>query len=223
MTTLVNNLQKMTIFAGFSEQEITSIMRRVPYTVSTYRAGYTIARAGDELNDILLLLNGKMHASLEHEGKDILVDVIDYPYILAPACMYTTEGRYPVTMTTDTPCTLMWVDGQAFKDELQRNEKLMMNFIRVLSDRIEFLTQRVHEFSLQPLRERVLSYLYKHEDGVKELELMAKLMGVARQSLSRVITELKKDKLVHRSLDGLELIKRDDSFHRPGYHPKRTM
>ena len=164
-----------------------------------------------------------MHASLEHEGNDILVDIIDYPYILAPAWMYTTEGRHPVTVTSDTPCTLMWVDGQAFKDELQRNDKLMMNFIRVLSDRIEFLTQRVHEFSLQSLRERVLSYLYKHEDGVKELGLMAKLMGVARQSLSRVITELKKDKLVHRSLDGLQLIERDDSFHRPGYHPKKTM
>ena len=223
MTALVNNLQKMTIFAGFSEQEITSIMRRVPYTVRTCRAGYTIARAGDELNDILLLLNGKVHASLEHEENDILVDVIDYPYILAPAWMYTTEGRHPVTVTSDTPCTLMWVDGQAFKDELQRNDKLMMNFIRVLSDRIEFLTQRVHEFSLQSLRERVLSYLYKREDGVKELGLMAKLMGVARQSLSRVITELKKDKLVYRSLDGLQLIERDDSFHRPGYHPKKTM
>ena len=56
------------------------------------------------------------------------------------------------------------------------------------------------------LRERILAYL--RENGrIDDVAELVRTMGVARTSVSRVLSALKREGVVARTMDGLELTK----------------
>jgi len=68
----------------------------------------------------------------------------------------------------------------------------MTNFIKILSDRCYRLSERIREENLQSLKERVIEYLHKH-GKIDNVQWVARILGVARPSLSRVLSELRNE------------------------------
>ena len=71
----------------------------------------------------------------------------------------------------------------------------MQNFLRIISDRSIFLSKKVNSFALQNLKERLLNYLHIHGD-IKNQQEVANILGVARPSLARALSELANEELL---------------------------
>lgn len=80
----------------------------------------------------------------------------------------------------------------------------MMNFIAIISDRCQRLSRRVNDFALQSLKVRVVEYLKIHR-RIENVGWLSRILGVARPSLSRILSELKAEGIIERTLDGIEL------------------
>lgn len=91
------------------------------------------------------------------------------------------------------------------------NKKVMLNFITLQSERIQYLCSRVKEFALLPLKDRIITYMKKKNAPVTSVELMAHRLSVTRPSISRVVSELKKEGIIKRTINGIELVDEDNT------------
>lgn len=203
-------LMNVSLFEGYGREEIAQLLQQMPYRLRKKSKGEHIAYEEDELTDLLVLVEGKVHTTMVHnDGSEVVVDVIDGPFILAPASVYAFDHHYPVNIIAETDCLLMYINGTKFSDMMHTHKQIMMNFIIIQSERIHFLSKRLREFALLSLKERVLYHMLKDDEPIKNVGLLARRLSVSRSSLSRVLSELKGEGIVERTLNGIELWKEE--------------
>ena len=119
--------------------------------------------------------------------------------------VFAKINRFPVNVVTRTECTFMYVDKEVFSEMLSDDRQLMMNYIGVISDRCYRLSLHVNQTTLLTLKQRVMEYLEVNK-RIDSVQWLSRLLGVTRPSLSRVLSELKAENIINRTLDGLELV-----------------
>ena len=206
MEKLIDKMAAMPLFNGCIREEIANLLATAPHRVRKKEKGEIIAYAGDELNDVMLLFEGTIYTTMSHpKGNQVVIETLHSPSVLAPAFVYISENRLPVNIVAKNDCQLVYINRNAFAELLHSDKQLMMNFISIISDRLQRLSKRVKEFALLSLRERVLEYLSKNRK-IDNVEWLARILGVSRPSLSRVLSELKREGIIGRTIDGLELL-----------------
>lgn len=207
MEELLDLLLQAPLFHGCDRSLVQRFLSHTPHRVRHKEAEEHIAYMGDRLDDIVILLQGSIytHMHREEDEREIIVETLTGPLVLAPAFVYLPQNRLPVGVIARTPCRLLYIDRHAFSRLLHQDETLMMNYLRILSERCHRLSQKVNAMALQSLRERVLAYLDEHR-RIDNVAWLARVMGVARPSLSRVLGELKQEGLIRRTTDGIERI-----------------
>ena len=81
------------------------------------------------------------------------------------------------------------MDRTRFEAFMHAQPAVMRNFIAIISDRSLFLSRKLNEFALQSLKSRLLNYLQMH-GGIHNQQEVAFILGVARPSLARALSEL---------------------------------
>lgn len=201
----IEKLGKDPVFEGCSLEMLEDMLASSGHRLRHKDEGSSIAYMGDELTDAVILVEGTVYSSMTNqEGKEIVVETLTGPIMLAPAFLFAKDSRFPVNVIAKTACTVLYIPKSAFRDWLHRDPQLMMNFIGIVSNRCQRLSQRLNDFALQSLKERVVEYLRLHQ-RIDSVEWLAKVLGVARPSLSRVLSELKAEGVIERTLDGIEL------------------
>ena len=201
----IEKLSKAPVFEGCSMAMLEDMLASSGHRLRHKDEGSRIAYMGDELTDAVILVEGTVYSSMTNqEGKEIVVETLTGPIMLAPAFLFAKDSRFPVNVIAKTACTVLYIPKSAFRDWLHRDPQLMMNFIGIVSNRCQRLSQRLNDFALQSLKERVVEYLRLHQ-RIDSVEWLAKVLGVARPSLSRVLSELKAEGVIERTLDGIEL------------------
>ena len=203
----IGKLGKAPMFEGCRLEMLEELLTSSGHRLRHKGEGSHIVYMGDELTDAVILVEGTIYSSMTNqEGKEIVVETLTGPIMLAPAFLFAKESRFPVNVIAKTDCTVLYIPKSAFRDWLHRDPQLMMNFIGIVSNRCQRLSQRLNDFALQSLKERVLEYLRLHQ-RIDSVEWLAKVLGVARPSLSRVLSELKAEGVIERTLEGIELKK----------------
>ena len=155
-------LNRMSLFEGCDPEALSQLLREAPNSLRTYKEGEFIARQGDVCRSLFILMKGNVRTQMENaEGKQLTIDRIKAPDILAPAFIYASENRFPVNVEA----------------------------IAIISDRSLFLSRKLNEFALQSLKSRLLNYLKMH-GGIHNQQEVAFILGVARPSLARALAEL---------------------------------
>lgn len=188
-------------------QSLIIAAKEVPHRIRHKKEGSHIAYMGDELTDVILLVEGTIYTTMTNQdGKELIVETLKGPTLLAPAFIYAENNRLPVNVIAKTGCQLLYINRNAFADMLHRDRQAMMKFIGIISNRLQRLSKRVNNLGLQSLKERVVEYL-RENHHINNVEWLSRRLGVARPSLSRVLSELKKEDIVERTVDGIELKK----------------
>ena len=159
-------LAEAPVFRGLSERFLENFIGRTPNALREFGIGDFIALQGTVCQSLYLLYSGRVRTNMvNEEGKQVTIEEIEAPRLLAPAFIFATDNRFPVNITTLTNC-----------------EVLVLN-------RSIFLSRKLNAFALQDLKTRLLAYLREHENPRSRQEI-ADILGVARPSLARVLSEL---------------------------------
>ena len=192
-------LSRMSLFEGCAPEALYQLLREAPNSLRTYKEGEFIARQGegefiarqgDVCRSLFILIKGHVRTQMENaEGKQLTIDWIKAPDILAPAFIYASENRFPVNVEATELCEVLVMDRTRFEEFMHAQPAVMRNFIATISDRSLFLSRKLNEFALQSLKSRLLNYLKMH-GGIHNQQEVAFILGVARPSLARALSEL---------------------------------
>lgn len=204
---LADLLIKAPLFNGCNRLQVEKFLSTTYYRLRRRTADYYVAHMGDTYNDIIILIEGCVYTSMINNDKEVIIETLTAPLILAPAFVYGEVNSFPVNIITKTDCTFLFIDKSAFLNLLHQDTTLMTNFIKILSDRCYRLSERIREENLQSLKERVIEYLRRHEK-IDNIQWVARILGVARPSLSRVLSELRNEGAV-MNLSNKIILKKD--------------
>ena len=180
-------LSRMSLFEGCDPEALYQLLREAPNSLRTYKEGEFIARQGDVCRSLFILIKGHVRTQMENaEGKQLTIDWIKAPDILAPAFIYASENRFPVNVEATELCEVLVMDRIRFEEFMHAQPAVMRNFIATISDRSLFLSRKLNEFAL---KSRLLNYLKMH-GGIHNQQEVAFILGVARPSLARALSEL---------------------------------
>ncbi len=185
----MEELKRLKLFEGCTEEALEQLLNQ-PCRRQEYAAGKLIVRAGDPCRSLMILVEGQAEAKMmSEEGREVLVDRLKAPMLMAPAFLYTAQNTIPVEVTAMTNCAVWYINREAFFDFMRAEPTVLRAFLQVLSQRGHFLSSKMRSFAVKGLRNRVLEYL-ENNGSITSVAATAQQLGVTRPSLSRVLSEM---------------------------------
>ena len=155
-----------------------------------YKPADFIAIQGEAYRSLFILCSGSVRTQMvSAEGKQLTIETLKAPQLLAPAFVFASENRFPVNIEAKEKCEILIINKNVFLEFLHRHPTVMRNFLQLVSDRTLFLSKKLNAFALQSLKSRILNYLRMHGTILNQQEV-AQILGVARPSLARALSEL---------------------------------
>ena len=122
-------LSRMSLFEGCDPEALYQLLREAPNSLRTYKEGEFIARQGDVCRSLFILIKGHVRTQMENaEGKQLTIDWIKAPDILAPAFIYASENRFPVNVEATELCEVLVMDRTRFEEFMHAQPAVMRNF-----------------------------------------------------------------------------------------------
>ena len=101
----LTGLLQMAPFQGMKEEELVAFLFGLPNSLKHFEPGDIIARQGDLCKGLYILASGSVRAGMiNDEGKELTVEEIGAPNLLASAFIFATENRFPVNVEAIGPC-----------------------------------------------------------------------------------------------------------------------
>lgn len=193
------------LFEGVNKKGISDFLNTASKKISSYRKGDIVVFQDSLCKSLSLLCQGTLLAKMTNsEGKEIVIEHLAAPEILAPAFIYGTENRFPVTLQAEDDVIVWSLSKEEFLRMMEYDDVLLRNFLRQISDRSVFLSRKLNEFALQNLSTRIVSYL-RRNNIISNIQDVAFIMGVARPSLSRTLSAMVEEGTLRKTEEGYKL------------------
>ena len=204
LTVMTKELQRFELFSSCTEAMLQEMLS-LPYRRREYKTGDMVVSVGDTCNWLMLLAEGVVESRMgAQSGKEVVIERMQAPMILAPAFLFAKNHTIPVEVTMTTDGVVWYIHREAFFKFMTTHPEVLQRFLEVLSDRSHFLSNKVRSFAVKSLRDRVLDYVKQH-GAITNVAEAAEMLGVARPSLSRLIADLQDEGLLERTEKGIVL------------------
>ena len=200
---MIKELQQFELFSSCSETVLEELLS-LPYRRKEYKTGDMVVRVGDTCDWLMLLAEGTVESRMgAQNGKEVVIERMQAPMILAPAFLFAKNSTIPVEVSMMTDGVVWYIHREAFFKFMTVHPEVLKQFLEVLSDRSHFLSGKVRSFAVKSLRDRVLDYIRQH-GAITNVAEAAEMLGVARPSLSRLLADLQDEGLLERTDRGIE-------------------
>lgn len=197
-------LSRSPLFAGLSTDETEKIMKEIPHKIRKFMAGSLIAQSGEQLTSLILVLTGTTKGEMvDYTGRVIKIEDIPAPHALASAFLFGNRNQFPVNVVAVSDTTIMKIEKNDFLRLLTDNDRILTNFLDMISNRSQFLTEKIKFLEFKTIRGKLAQFILQRTTSDKSsfrLDInqadLADYFGVARPSLARALKELEDDKMV---------------------------
>ena len=212
---IIGLLQDCALFQGMSGDEISKVLVGQLGRIRRYSRGTLIAHAGDRVASLQILLEGSVKAEMvDFTGKVIKIEDIVPPRPLAPAFLFGKRNHYPVNISAAEDVMLLSIPRDSFLLMLQQSERVLVNFIDIVSSRGQFLSSKIKFLSFTSIKGKLAQYLLdlSRQSASGKLVLphsqsqLAELFGVARPSVGRAMGELNQEGIIRAEGKKVEIL-----------------
>lgn len=214
-------LSRTALFAGLSREELLDIDNHM--TSLSWAEGELLYSAGAPSQHLFVLAAGWAKASQPTpDGKDVVVDLLA-PGDLFGGLQSLGQPTYPESVEAMSTTCALRIDGNTFRDVMKQHPDVAL---RVLDDTAALLTQArtgLTQQSTATVAERVATTLVRladkfgHEraggDRLIQLPLsradLAGMTGSTPESVSRVMSQLRKDGIIESGRRWTSVLDRD--------------
>lgn len=187
------------LFASGNRDIIDDFLKDVPSRISSYKKGDIVVLQNSPCKSLMLLCQGRLSARMTStEGREITIETLEAPEVLAPAFIYGSDNRFPVTLISEGNSVVWTLAKDEFLKLMEKDKGVLGCFLKNISDRSVFLSKKLNEFALQSLSTRIVSYL-KHNGKISNVQELAFIMGVARPSLSRMLSSMLESGIIEKN------------------------
>ncbi len=196
-------LEKSPLFRGLTIEEITTAFTDIHYQIKKYSKGQMVVSAGDRVDRLLIVLTGSVKGEMiDFSGKTIKIEDIEPPKPLAVAFLFGQSNTFPVNIIANIDSELLILPKESILKLFQDNKMVLLNFLNSISNRSQFLSQKIKFLTFQTIKGKIANYLLQASQGQNIVVLdksqneLAELFGVTRPSVGRGIRDLNNEGLI---------------------------
>lgn len=192
-TSTAETLASFSLFSSITIEKLEKFVSVTSILQRSFEAGRMIFIQDTVCENLHLLIRGKARAVMMNaDGKQVTIEEMSSPRIIAPAALFANKNVFPVNIVAVSDCSILFVPRNDFLNLMRQETSVMKGFIELLSDKSIFLSMKINSFALQTLKERLATYLLSEDEKHTQKEI-AEMLGVTRPSLARVLAELADD------------------------------
>ena len=200
MEKIIKIIKENQLFVGVSDENIKNVLKEIKYYIKTYKKGEIIANEDDECRSLSLVLSGKVEIQrLYSNGKYIVLNRLFEGDVFGEALVFSKSKTYPATVIALSECTVLFINKIDILKICSSEEKILENFISLLSDKVFILNSKIKSISFKSIRQKVVNYILNEVKEQKSntiilkntKEEIASLLGIPRPSLSRELISLR--------------------------------
>jgi len=191
-------LNESPLFNGLEFIEIDRLVQNTLHQVKQFSNKEVIAFSGERVEKAILLLEDKLQGEmLDFSGNSLKIEEIEPPQMVAAAFLYGPQSVFPVNLSSLSDGRLLMIAKKDFTQMLSKDPRVLNNYLNIVSAKAQFLTQKITFLSFRTIKEKIAFFLLqrlKNDSSLVKINQsqteLSGLMGVARPSLARKISEM---------------------------------
>ncbi len=203
---IVKTLETIPLFKGLSLHQLEELAAIL--TVQEFKRGQVIFAEKDDGVGFYVVIDGRVKIyKVSAEGKEQILHILGAGEPFAEVAVFA-GGRYPANAEAMAQSTVFFFSRDAFVELIKNNPFLGMNMMASLSLRLKRFSRMIEALSLKEVPGRLAAHLLlmsRQKGGAATMELdmaktqLASLLGTIPETLSRILSKMKKQNLIHTS------------------------
>ena len=198
-------LEKSTLFSGVPAKELRDDLEAVPHHIQCYDKGEIVFHLMEDANRIGVVLEGRVQAQKPFpNGSQINVSIRNPGELIGPAAVFSRSQKYPCDVVSLEPVTIMMFRREDILLLLQKDLRIMKNFMAELATATYMLQQRLELLSYSGIAQKAAFYLLinTRQSGKNVIRIpdsvsnWAMIMNVSRSSLHRELKKLEAEGII---------------------------
>ena len=210
-------LSNAPLFRGLTTGEIETILSGVPHRTKKFQVGSLISQSGEPINSLIVVISGVVKGEMvDYAGRVIKIEDIPAPGALASAFMFGNRNRFPVNVIAVSDGELLLIEKPDFLKLLMRNDIILVNFLDMISNRSQFLSEKIKFLNFKTIKGKLAHYILQKAGKEKAsifLDMtqneLADFFGVARPSVARALGELEEEGYLEAKGKNIKIIDKE--------------
>jgi CRP-like cAMP-binding protein len=156
-----------------------------------------------------VLLSGSVQVSKQ----ELVMSTLNTGDLFGAAALFTDSPSYATTLTALSDCVLVLLPQESVSRLLEESSVFARNYVRYLSERIQFLSRRLDAVSADTAQGKLGQYLLTNADETNQLTLSAtqlsQRLGMGRATLYRAFEALEQDGAICREGKTIRILERE--------------
>lgn len=166
-------------------------------------------RENEICNSTAIVIDGRIEIkSYDINGKEIIYNTIYGGGIFANNLLFSQDKRYKGNAVALEKSHVVLLNEKELLNILQNNQDFLLRYLHIQADYVKRLNLNLKLLSYDSARERFLYYLEYHDGLIiyKTITSLAKELFISRERLSRLISELCKEKMIIKEKQLIKLV-----------------
>jgi CRP/FNR family cyclic AMP-dependent transcriptional regulator len=214
-------LRKIPVFAGLTDDQLIQIDQRINERI--YRRGSVIFLEGEPGEGLHYVKSGKVKiVKATDDGREHIIKLLSPGDIFAEVLLFNNLP-YPATAVAAEDSQIGTIKNADLEQLVLHNNALALQLIKALSQRLLYAQQKIKNLALNDVLARTAETLIRlgdehgqrGPDGTIVLTMdlsrqdLASLVGTTRETVTRTLSSLKKEKVIDFDGQKLIILKRD--------------
>jgi CRP-like cAMP-binding protein len=208
-------LENSTLFSGIPTEDLFDDLNSVPHHIQRYDKGETIFHLMENASRIGIVLEGNVQAQKPFpNGSQINVSVRKAGELIGAAAAFSRSQKYPCDVVALESATIMFFLREDILLLLQKDLRIMKNFMTELATASYMLQQRLELMSYSGIAQKAAFYLLiqARQSGKNVIRIpgsvsnWSMVMNVSRSSLHRELKKLEADGLISYAPPVIEIL-----------------
>ncbi len=200
-------LKKCPLFKNVDLKSLEEIFNNIDYQIKKFDLNENIYWENDICDEVNIILEGEINIqSISSSGKIFRVLHFTKGNIFGEGLIFSDLNKYPISVTASEKNTkTLIISKKNLIKAFSINTELTTSFMKILSNRITLLNDKVKILALQSIRKKICYFIlkkYKKNEDLKidigmNKETLAESLAIPRPSLSRELIKMKNENIIN--------------------------
>jgi len=176
-----------------------------------YKSGLTLFYEDDLCKSIGIVLKGQLSiVTYLEDGNEVIYNILKENEIFGNNLIFSSEPYYKGNIITNVDCKIAFISKANLISLLTSNSDFMIEYLRIQSNFGKKLNNTIKLLSIASAQDRFYFYMHENKNRITYTSIseLAKRLYIKRETLSRLLSKLEKEKKISKDTKKIILIRR---------------
>lgn len=212
-------LTNINLFSGIEKNNVEELVNSIDFRISCYEKNEYIAREGDKINEIGIIISGEVAIIKENaEGKRVIIDVMTEGGVFGEVVVFSANKILPSTVFVQKKSVILFLSVQKiFYNGYGKSifhEKFIINLLRNSSEKALLLNEKVEYLVIKSMRGKLCTYFYQQYKMNQSKDIiitmnrsdLADYLSVSRPSMSREMCRMRDEGIIDFNKEFIQIL-----------------